>query len=425
MATPTLTPSSTTSAIVLTSTGSTSAVSSALPFGTYTSTDYWSSSEVNLFISGASDQVAFVYKKMGGDILDVEVTNSQVYASYEEACLEYSYILNMHQSKNILSNILGATTGTFDHDGQIQETTGNVTGDTNLSTKYPKFDFAYARRVTEGVSEEVNVGGSETVYSASISTVSDKQDYDLQELFAGSGAAYESLADGQRILIKKVYYKTTQAMWNFYGYYGSINVVGNLANYGQYSDSSTFEMVPAWQQKLQAMAFEDNLKTRTSDFSYELKNNKLRLFPIPSNLTPAKIWVEFTVPKDSWVETSTSKIGIGGVNNMSNIPFQNLPYKYINAIGKQWIRRYSLALCKEMLGYTRSKFSSIPIPGNEITLNGNELVSQAQTELTALRDELKTTLDELTYDKLMESDAGLMENSLNIMQKVPLSIYVG
>jgi hypothetical protein len=275
------------------------------------------------------------------------------------------------------------------------------------------------------VSEEVNVGGSETVYSASISTVSDKQDYDLQELFAGSGAAYESLADGQRVLVKKVYYKTTQAMWNFYGYYGSINVVGNLANYGQYSDSSTFEMVPAWQQKLQAMAFEDNLKTRTSDFSYELKNNKLRLFPIPSNLTPAKIWVEFTVPKDSWVETSTSKIGIGGVNNMSNIPFQNLPYKYINAIGKQWIRRYSLALCKEMLGYTRSKFSSIPIPGNEITLNGNELVSQAQTELTALRDELKTTLDELTYDKLMESDAGLMENSLNIMQKVPLSIYVG
>ena len=117
MATPTLTPSSTTSAIVLTITGSTSDVTSALPFGTYTSTDYWSSSEVNLFISGASDQVAFVYKKMGGDILDVEVTNSQVYASYEEACLEYSYILNMHQSKNILSNILGATTGTFDHDG--------------------------------------------------------------------------------------------------------------------------------------------------------------------------------------------------------------------------------------------------------------------------------------------------------------------
>jgi hypothetical protein len=425
MATPTLTPKSTTSAIVLTSTGSLTSVSSALPFGTYTSTEYWEAADIDLFVSGAADQVGFVYQKMGGDVLDIEVTNSQVYASYEEACLEYSYILNMHQSKNILSNILGATTGTFDQDGQIQETTGNVTGDTNLSTKYPKFDFAYARRVTEGVSEEVNIGGSETVYSASIATIPDQQDYDLQDIFAGSGADYEALANGQKILIKKIYYKTTQAMWNFYGYYGSINVVGNLANYGQYSDSSTFELVPVWQQKLQAMAFEDSIKTRTSDFGYELKNNRLRLFPIPSSLTPSQIWIEFTIPKDSWVESSNSKIGINGVNNMSNIPFQNLPYKYINAIGKQWIRRYSLALCKEMLGYTRSKFSSIPIPGNEITLNGSELLSQAQTELTALRDELKDTLDQLTYDKLMESDAGLMENSLQIMQKVPLSVYVG
>ena len=425
MATPTLTPSSTTSAIVLTITGSTSDVTSALPFGTYTSTDYWATAEIGLFISGASDQVAFVYKKLGGDVLDIEITNDQVYSSYEEACLEYSYILNMHQSKNILSNVLGATTGTFDQDGQIQETTGNITGDTNLTTKYPKFDFAYARRVTEGVSEEANLGGSETVYSASVNTVSDQQDYDLQELLVGSGAPYEALADGQKILIKKVYYKTSQAMWNFYGYYGALNVVGNLSNYGQYADSSTFEVVPVWQQKLQAMSFEDSIKTRTSDYSYELKNNKLRFFPIPSSLTPIKMWVEFTIPKDAWVETDTSKIGVAGVNNMGNIPFENVPYKYINAIGKQWIRRYSLALCKEMLGYIRSKFSSIPIPGNEITMNGADLVSQAQIELAALRDELKETLDELTYDKLMEGDAAIMDSSVAIMQKIPLSIYVG
>ena len=173
------------------------------------------------------------------------------------------------------------------------------------------------------------------------------------------------------------------------------------------------------------MAFEDSIKTRTSDFSYELKNNKLRLFPVPSSLSPEKIWVEFTVPGDAWTEDDESKIGINGVANMSNIPFQNIPYKFINAIGKQWIRRYALSLSKEMLGYIRSKFGSIPIPGNEVTLNGSELVSQAKEELTALRDELKTTLDELTYDKLMESDAGLMENSMKVMEKVPLTIYVG
>ena len=145
MAKPTLTPASTTSAITLSVTGSTSEVTSSLPFGTYVSTDYYSTSEVNLFISGAADQVGYVFKKMGGDVLDIEITDSQVYASYEEACLEYSYIVNMHQSQNILSNVLGATTGTFDHDGQIQETTGNIKAGTNLNTKYPKFDFAYAQ----------------------------------------------------------------------------------------------------------------------------------------------------------------------------------------------------------------------------------------------------------------------------------------
>jgi len=425
MATPTLTPASTTSAIALSVTGSTSAVTTSLPFGTYSSTDYWSTDEINLFISGASDQVGFVYKKLGGDVLNVEITDAQVYASYEEACLEYSYILNMHQAKNILSNVLGATTGTFDQDGQIRETTGNLTSDTNLNTKYPKFDFAYARRVTEGVSEEINLGGSQTVHSASFSVGVDKQDYDLQDLFTGTGKDFEALADGQKILIKKVYYKTTQAMWNFYGYYGAINVVGNLANYGQYADASTFEIVPVWQQKLQAMNFEDNIKTRTSDWSYEIKNNQLRLFPIPSSLSPSKIWVEFVIPSDAWIESASSKIGIGGVNNMSNIPFQNLPYKYINAIGKQWIRRYSLALCREMLGYIRSKFSTIPIPGNDITLDGSGLVTQAKEELTALREELKVTLDELTYDKLMEGDAAIMESSVRIMEKIPLQIYVG
>lgn len=425
MAIPTLTPSATTNAIVLSSTGDTTAVASNLPFGTYASTDYWTEEEVNLFLSGAADQVGYVYQKLGGEILNLEITDAQVYASYEEACLEVSYLANIHQSKNILSNVLGATTGTFNHDGQIRETSGNINSETKLNTRYPKFDFAYARRVTEGVSEEVGIGGTQTVYSASIDIIPDQQDYDLQNLLAGSGADFEALANNNKLLIKKVYYKTSQAMWNFYGYYGAINVVGNLANYGQYSDSSTFELVPVWQQKLQAMAFEDSIKTRTSDFGYKLRGNKLRLFPIPSNLTPNKIWVEFVIPSDTWVEDDSAKIGVQGVNNLMNIPFDNYPYKVINSIGKHWIRRYSLALCKEMLGYTRSKFGTIPIPGNEINLNGTDLISQAQTEMKELRDELKAVFDELIYDKLMESDVAIMNASNEVMKNVPLGIYVG
>ena len=78
-----------------------------------------------------------------------------------------------------------------------------------------------------------------------------------------------------------------------------------------------------------------------------------------------------------------------------------------------------------MLGLIRSKFRTIPIPGNEISLNGDALISQAKEEQLALRDELKTTLDELTYGKLMEGDVEMVKNSSEVMSEVPLEIYVG
>ena len=111
MAIPTLTPASQVSAVILPRTGSASDVSLQTPIGVYdASTD---------FLSGAADQINYTYQKLGGDVLDIELTTGSVYAAYEEAVLEYSYIVNMHQSKNILSDILGMTTGTFDHDGEL------------------------------------------------------------------------------------------------------------------------------------------------------------------------------------------------------------------------------------------------------------------------------------------------------------------
>ena len=114
-----------------------------------------------------------------------------------------------------------------------------------------------------------------------------------------------------------------------------------------------------------------------------------------------------------------------GINNIGTIPFANLPYDRINAIGKQWIRRFALAVSKEMLGHTRSKFQSIPIPGNDITMNGTDLVSQAKEEQVALRDEFKELLDEMTYGKLIEGDAELLENSNRIQGHIPMPIFVG
>ena len=102
-----------------------------------------------------------------------------------------------------------------------------------------------------------------------------------------------------------------------------------------------------------------------------------------------------------------------------------MPYQNINAIGKQWIRRFALSLSKETLGNIRSKFSTIPIPGDSVTLDGAGLLSQAQSEQEKLREELKTTLDELTYTKLMAEDAALAESVNTINKMIPLKVFVG
>jgi hypothetical protein len=229
----------------------------------------------------------------------------------------------------------------------------------------------------------------------------------------------------KRVTIRKVYYKTPNAMWRFYGYYGGLNTVGNLSYYGQYSDDSTFELIPTWQNKAQAMAFEDSIYTRASHFSYEIKDNKLRLFPKPYTGGPTKYWVEFTVATDPWTEEAGKENGSSGVNNMNTLPFENIPYDNINSIGKQWIRRFALALSKEMLGLIRSKFATIPIPNESVTLNGPALVTEAKEEQNLLRDELKTVLDELTYEKLAEKDSNISESSQNVLKNIPPSVFVG
>ena len=539
MSLPTLTPSSTLSAVVLPATGSTLNVNAAVPYKIYS--EEASALYSSHFISGAVDQVSHVYKKLGGDVLDIELTEGNVYAAYEEAVLEYSYLINLHQATNILGASLGNTTGSFDSKGIIMSGTlsSSLDGD-HVALRYPKFDYGVSRNISEGVGSDVGLANS-VQYSASFDIVQGTQDYDLQTIISsqtsatasatitisnhlnvsvddtieiittdgttitatahadtttdanidnptfdindgsnnatatnlatalnannkvsatasdnvvtirqvtpgdegnttitltdagdaglaktdfagGSSIPFHGKIDGKRILIKKVYYKTPHAMWRFFGYYGGLNVVGNLHNYGQFSDDSTFQLIPTWHNKAQALAFEDAIYTRMSHFSYELKDNKLRLTPIPYSGGPKKMWVEFSIPEDSWDRTD---IKTKGVNNMNTLPIGNLPFTSINSIGKQWIRRFSLALCKEMLGQIRSKFASVPIPGESVTLNGSALISEGKDEQDKLREELKTTLAELTYQKVAEQESSMMETAGKTLEKVPNYIFVG
>ena len=414
MALPTLTPTSTTSAIILPETGSTDDVAAALPIGVYSSSEQ--------FISGAAAQVAFTYKRLRGDVLDIELTANKVYANYEEAVLEYSYIVNRHQSKNALGSALGMATASFDHKGDVSSGTG-------VALKYPKFTFDYAFKMGDKFATEAGVGGTEPIYSASFDTIKKQQDYDLQNIVSASavagGVPYEGLVGDKRIKIRQVYYITPRQMWRFYGYYGGINVVGDFHTYGQYADESTFQVIPAWQNKMQAISYEDHLYTRTSHFSYEIIDNKLRIYPMPDGVSPEKFWFRFTIETNSPFSDDVES-GQNGVNNMNNIPFENISYESINSIGKQWIRRFALALSKETLGQIRGKFGgNVPIPGDNISLNASDLLGQAKEEQTALREELSKILDETTYNKLIETDKAMVENQNAIIKNSPLKIFVG
>jgi len=186
MSFPDLTPTSTLSAIVLTERGTEADVVDSLAIGYYTS---------DAFLSGAAAQVAFTYKRLGGDVLDIEITNKNVYNHYEEACLEYSYIVNLHQARNALGSALGGPTGSFDHKGE-------VSGSDSVSLKYPKFQFDYAFRAADKFSTEAMVGGTQPIYSASFARVAQQQDYDLQHVVSSSqaGTPWEGM-DNKRIKI--------------------------------------------------------------------------------------------------------------------------------------------------------------------------------------------------------------------------------
>ena len=540
MSLPTLTPSSTLSAVALPATGSTTKVNTAVPYKIYSEEN--STLYSSHFISGAVDQVSYVYKKLGGDVLDIELTEGNVYAAYEEAVLEYSYLINVHQATNILGDSLGNTTGSFDSKGVLLSgSLSSSLGGDHVALRYPKFDYGMSRNISEGVSSDLGLMHA-TQYSASFRVKPKQQDYDLQTIISsqtsvtasatitisdhekltadqdtitilttdgteiiatananqttdtdinnptfdigdgsnnntatnlaialnansritatakdatvtirqvtpgkegnteivlsdsldpgmtkidfsgGSTVDFHGKIGDKTILVKKVYYKTPHAMWRFFGYYGGLNVVGNLHNYGQFSDDSTFQLVPAWHNKAQAMAFEDAIYTRMSQYSYELKGSTLRLNPCPYTGGPTHMWIEFSIPEDSWDRDDAKT---RGVNNMNTLPIGNLPFVSINSIGKQWIRRFALALCKEMLGQIRSKFASIPIPGENVTLNGSALITEGKDEQEKLREELKKTLSELTYQKVAEQESLMMETAGKTLEKVPNYIFVG
>jgi hypothetical protein len=131
--------------------------------------------------------------------------------------------------------------------------------------------------------------------------------------------------------------------------------------------------------------------------------------------------------KPSYVSGSYGDDSMGGVTGPSNAPYGNLRFKDINSPGRQWIRDYCFALCRELLGLIRSKFESIPIPNSEVRLNGDALVTQAREDKEKLVTQMLEFLSSLTRDKLAEVQAQLAENMSKQLKYIPIPkmIWIG
>jgi len=328
------------------------------------------------------------------------------YACFEEAVTEYGAQVNTYNIRDNMLNLYGAATGS------------------NLSGQKVSSNFGGLIEIAEEYGTEAGSGGNVTYYTGSISVSKDKQTYDLTD---SNTVTLESGTPGTDLIeIKRIFHDPPAAIVKYFDPFvgtglGSQQMLETFG-WGQYSPGVSFMMMPIYADILRLQAIEFNDIMRKSAYTFELINNKIRFFPIPNGSNFTKVHFQYIKKED---RSNALKGETGTISDFSNVPYENVTYANINVVGKQWIRRYTLALAKEMLGYIRGKYSSLPIPNADITLNGGDLISAAQSEKEGLITELKEILDTMSRQAQLErkqAEADAMQGTFN---KIPLKIYIG
>ena len=86
-------------------------------------------------------------------------------------------------------------------------------------------------------------------------------------------------------------------------------------------------------------------RIRKSAYSFEIRNNQLRIFPIPTE--SGSLFIEYVKTDDRDNPLRTRYSGSNDVvSDYSNAQYDFMVYSNINDVGKQWIRKYTLALKK-------------------------------------------------------------------------------
>ena len=376
------------------------------------------------FQTEADSFAEFAANHVGYPIMDVELIDLNFYTAFETAVIEYSNQVNQINIVNNLINTLGVDTGSSFLTGD--GFTGALVGG-NLS---------YITKLSKAYGTEADSGGNVKWYSASIDIVSGKQNYSIRD--AVSASLGVEVTNDNGIEIRRVLHNTPPAIVRYFDPFvgtglGSQQMM-DAFDFGGFSPSVNFMMMPLHMDLFRIQGIEFNDRIRKSAFSFEIHGDDIRLYPVPGTqgtlATPYydKVWFEFMYEKDKandGVLFGNSALLNGVVTDASNIPYSYQKYTNINDMGRSWIYRYGAALVKETLGYVRNKYSSIPIPGGDVQLNGSDLVSQGQSEKETLITQLKEFLDKLTKEQMLTRQNAEATQQMEILSKVPLKIYIG
>jgi len=347
-----------------------------------------------------ADKVSnFCARRLGYPLVDIELQDISFYAAFEESVTTYGNELYAYKIRDNQLTFEGLSTGS------------------NLNTSIVTPSFEPIVRLSEQYGAEGGTGGNITYYSGSIPLTASVQEYDLKQWAVDEGITGS-------IEIKRVFYENSPAIDKIYDPYlaNGLNLMSSFGFGGMSPGLGGFMMMPNNFTIAMVQAIEISEQVRRSNFSFEMRNNKLKLFPIPTSGSH-NMWFEYIKVND---RTSGSvDPSCGQVTNASNMPYTNPNYDLINSIGRQWIFEYTLALVKEILGYVRGKYSTIPIPNADLTLNQADLLAAATAEKTALLERLRAYFDEMSRASLLERRASEKESRDKELEGVPTFIYIG
>jgi len=364
------------------------------------------------FQAEADAMVTFVKRKLGDDVLSVELTRKEIWACFEEACCEYSRLIHETKITSELTNVLG-----LDPTGQ------------DFTNKYARQTLEFLLRKAEPYATEAFVGGSYDATLGYVDLESGRQDYniytELKDVASGSNV-YNSLPTGSKgkLKIVEIFHFEPLAAQHFL--LNASNITNFLAtnfNYESYVNSTIFYVLPIFEDVLRRGMLESAFRVRRSNYSYEVLGSNLRIYPIPTtDLQTGRLYIKVMPPHDPYNPSAYNDSTINGISGPNNFPLGNIPFVSINQPGRQWVRQYTLALCRELLGLIRSKFQNIPIPNADLQLNGESLVSTGREDKDKLITQMKEFLANMTHSKMLENDALAAENLNKQLRYIPMPL---